>query len=54
MTTAATPTKPKKLLTPDQEREHARLRGHNVTVYVVDNVAEGKHIVTTMCAGLRL
>lgn len=40
--------------TPAQEREHARLRGHNVTVYVVDNVTEGKQIIDVMCLGLRL
>lgn len=31
--------------TPAQEREHARLRGHNVQVFVVDNVSEGFAIV---------
>lgn len=31
--------------TPAQEREHARLRGHNVQVFVVDSVSEGYAIV---------
>ena len=31
--------------TPAQEREHARLRGHNVKVYVVDDVDQGKRLV---------
>ena len=31
--------------TPAQEREHERLRGHNVKVYVVDNVEEGLEII---------
>ena len=34
-----------KTATPQQEREHARLRGHNVTVYVVDNIDLGKRVV---------
>lgn len=31
--------------TPAQEREHARLRGHNVNVAVVDNVEYGKFLI---------
>lgn len=31
--------------TPAQEREHARLCGHNVRVYVVDNVQDGFDII---------
>tara|TARA_R110000868_G_scaffold11893_1_gene57896 strand:+ start:991 stop:1353 length:363 start_codon:yes stop_codon:yes gene_type:complete len=31
--------------TPQQEREHLRLSGHNVPVYVVDNVEEGKLLI---------
>lgn len=31
--------------TPAQEREHARLRGHNVQVYVIDNVDDGKELI---------
>ena len=31
--------------TPAQEREHARLRGHNVQVFVVDSVSEGYAVV---------
>ena len=32
-------------LSPLQINEHRRLSEHNITVYVVDNVAEGKRIV---------
>ena len=35
--------------TPAQEREHARLRGHNVAVYVVDNVEEGIVTIEAVC-----
>lgn len=31
--------------TPAQEREHLRLRGHNVAVYVVDDVDTGKAVI---------
>ncbi len=31
--------------TPAQEREHARLRNRGVTVYVVDNVDDGRAMV---------
>lgn len=31
--------------TPAQEREHARLSGHNVNVYVVDNKEQGVELV---------
>ena len=31
--------------TPAQEREHARLRGHNVPVFVVDGVLQGTFII---------
>lgn len=37
-----------------QEREHARLRGHNVAVFVVDNIEDGKALIDRMCAGLGL
>ena len=37
-----------------QEREHARLRQQNVQVYVVDDIQQGKDIIDSMCAGLRL
>lgn len=37
-----------------QEREHARLRQQNVQVYVVDDIQQGKDIIESMCAGLRL
>ena len=33
--------------TPAQYREHNRLRGHNVNVFVVDNVVEGKWVIDT-------
>lgn len=35
--------------TPPQEREHARLRGHNVSVYVVDTVEQGKLVIDRIC-----
>lgn len=31
--------------TPAQEREHTRLRGHNVPVYVIDNVIDGRIVI---------
>lgn len=31
-----------------QEREHHRLRGHKVSVFVVDNVLDGLRMVDTM------
>jgi len=34
-----------KLPTPAQQREHERLRLRNVTVYVIDNVDDGKKMV---------
>lgn len=35
-------------LTVPQQREHERLRGHNVCAFVVDNVEEGRRIVDMM------
>ena len=34
--------------TPAQEREHARLRGHGVSVFVVDDVSRGKRLLDQM------
>ncbi len=34
-----------------QEREHNRLRGHKVNVFVVDNVDSGKMVIDMMVAG---
>lgn len=34
--------------TAPQEREHARLRGHNVPVFVVDSVDQGKMVIDRM------
>lgn len=34
--------------TPQQQREHDRLRGHNVMVFVVDSVAMGRACVDAM------
>jgi hypothetical protein len=34
-----------KVPTPAQQREHERLRLRNVTVYVIDNVDDGKRMV---------
>lgn len=34
--------------TPAQDREHHRLRGHKVNVFVVDSVADGKSMVDLM------
>jgi hypothetical protein len=31
--------------TPAQEREHNRMRGHGVQVYVVDDVTTGKWVI---------
>lgn len=31
--------------TPSQEREHTKLRGHNIAVFVVDNVDQGKQLI---------
>ena len=31
-----------------QTREHTRLRGHNVTVFVIDNVADGQAMIDVM------
>jgi len=36
--------------TPAQEREHMRLRGHNITVYVVDDIEVGKMMIDRICA----
>ena len=38
--------------TPVQEREHHRLRQHKVSVFVIDNVEEGKTMIDTMVKGL--
>lgn len=37
--------------TPAQTREHERLRGHWVTVFVVDNVEFGKEMIDKMTVG---
>ncbi len=34
-----------KTATPQQAREHARLKGHNVQVFVVDSIEEGKFVI---------
>lgn len=34
-----------------QDREHTRLRKQNVTVFVIDNVTEGKNMVDLMVMG---
>ena len=34
--------------TPQQQREHERLRGHGVTVFVVDTVEKGRDCVDAM------
>lgn len=34
--------------TPGQAKEHETLRGHNVAVFVVDNVAQGKFVIDLM------
>jgi hypothetical protein len=38
--------------TPAQEREHAKLRGHNASVYVVDDVEQGKWLLMFILAGI--
>ena len=38
--------------TPAQDREHHRLRQHKVSVFVIDNVAEGMVMVDTMVMGV--
>jgi hypothetical protein len=38
--------------TPAQEREHHRLRQHKVSVFVIDNVEEGKLMIDLMVRGL--
>jgi hypothetical protein len=38
--------------TPAQEREHIRLQQHKVSVFVIDNVEEGKMMVDMMVMGL--
>jgi len=35
--------------TPAQEREHNRMRQHQINVFVVDNVDAGKECIDTMC-----
>lgn len=35
--------------TPAQEREHLRLRGHGVAVYVVDDIDQGKQVIDRIC-----
>ena len=37
--------------TPAQDREHNRLRGSNVNVFVVDNVEQGKSVIDLMVMG---
>jgi hypothetical protein len=37
--------------TPAQEREHHRLRQHKVSVFVIDNVEEGKTMIDLMVKG---
>lgn len=37
--------------TPAQEREHHRLRQHKVSVFVIDNVVDGKAMVDMMVLG---
>lgn len=34
-----------------QEREHHRLRGHKVSVFVIDNVEDGRVMIDTMVMG---
>lgn len=43
-----------KVPTPQQEREHMRLKNQNVAVYVVDSIEQGKRVVDfvgTSCLG---
>jgi hypothetical protein len=37
-----------KVPTPAQLREHERLRGHNVPVYVIDDVDSGKRLIDVL------
>jgi hypothetical protein len=37
--------------TPAQDREHNRLRGHNVNVFVVDDVSTGKWVIDRFGVG---
>lgn len=37
--------------TPAQEREHHRLRQHKVSVFVIDNVEEGRLMIDLMVKG---
>ena len=37
-----------KVPTPAQLREHERLRGHNVPVYVIDDVEAGKRLIDVL------
>jgi hypothetical protein len=37
--------------TPAQEREHSKLHRHNVDVFVIDNVDDGKAMVDMMVMG---
>lgn len=37
--------------TESQNREHSRLRGHSVTVFVVDNVDDGRLMIDSMLGG---
>jgi len=34
--------------TPAQEREHTRLRGHNIRVFVIDDIGSGKSLIDTI------
>lgn len=34
--------------TPAQEREHLKLMGHNVKVFVIDDIDNGKAVIDTM------
>jgi len=38
--------------TPAQDREHHRLRQHKVSVFVIDNVPDGKAMVDMMVMGV--
>ena len=31
-----------------QQREHDKLRNRNVSVFVIDNIADGKHVINSM------
>ena len=39
--------------TPAQEREHLRLKGHNISVYVVDNIDQGKFVINFYAIDLK-